>query len=352
MPRGTAVQQLIDLRSDTVTLPSPDMRRAMSEAELGDDYYRDDPTVRALEERAAELLGKEAAMLVLSGTMGNLVAILAQAARGDSVILETNCHIANNEASHLSTLGSVATVTVKGEDGFFTPEQLEGAIFPRSILHSPTRVVCIENTHNAAGGRCMSPAQIDALCATAVGHGLAVHVDGARIFNAAVALGVPISRLVEKVDSITFCLTKGLACPVGSIVCGSRDFIETTRHWRQTVGGGMRQAGVFAAAGLVALDSMIERLEEDHVNARRLATLMVEAGLPVNPNDVQTNMVFVELPEGRIDPTRFVAKLEAAGVRINPAKGRRVRFVTHYGITQEDVDQAGVRVGQVCASFA
>ena len=178
MPGGTDVQQLIDLRSDTVSLPSPDMRRAMYEAELGDDYYRDDPTVRALEEWAAELLGKEAAMLVLSGTMGNLVAILAQAGRGDSVVLETTCHIANNEASHLSTLGSVATVTVKGEDGFFTPEQLEGAIFPRSVLHPPTRVVCLENTHNAAGGRCMSQAQIDTLCATAVRRGLAVHVDG------------------------------------------------------------------------------------------------------------------------------------------------------------------------------
>lgn len=346
------MNRLIDLRSDTVSHPSPEMRRAMYEAELGDDYYRDDPTVHALEEKAAEALGMEAGLLVLSGTMGNLAAVLTHTDRGDSVILDAGCHIANNEAGHIATLGSVYPRTVPTGGGFMTVAQLEAAIFPDSVLHPKTSLLCLENTHNAAGGICLSPAGTAELADAAHARGLKVHIDGARIFNAAVALGVPAADLVRPVDSITFCLTKGLACPVGSVLCGSRDFIEAARHWRQAAGGGMRQAGIFAAAGIVALESMIERLAEDHATARRLATHMAEAGLAIDPDAVQTNMVFVELPEDGPDPVRFVADLAEAGVRINPPKGRRLRFVTHYGIEAEDIDLAGRQIAQVCKQAA
>lgn len=346
------MNRLIDLRSDTVSHPSPAMRRAMYEAELGDDYYRDDPTVHALEEKAAEALGTEAGLLVLSGTMGNLVAVLTHTDRGDSVILDTVCHIANNEAGHIATLGSVYPRPIATGGGFMTPAQLEAAVFPHSVLHPNAKLVCVENTHNAAGGICLSVAQTEALAATAHGRGLKVHIDGARIFNAAVALSVPAADLVRPVDSITFCLTKGLACPVGSVLCGTRDFIEEARHWRQASGGGMRQAGIFAAAGIVALETMVERLAEDHANARRLAGHLADAGLAIDPAAVQTNMVFVELPEGGPDPVRFVAELESQGVRINPAKGRRLRFVTHYGIEAEDIDLAGRQIAGVCKQAA
>ena len=346
------MDSLIDLRSDTVTEPSPEMRRAMYDAEVGDDYYYDDPTVHALEERAAGLLHKEAAMLVLSGTMGNLISILAQTTRGDSVIVEETSHVFLNETGGLATLGGLTPRTVQGRHGYIEPEKLEAAIFPKSVLHPPTRMVCIENTHNVAGGRCLSVARTKSLCGTAAKHGLAVHLDGARIFNAAVALGVPAHRLVEDVDSVTFCLTKGLACPVGSLILGGRDFISSARQARQMVGGGMRQAGVFAAAGLVALDSMIDRLAEDHANAQRLATLIADAGLSIDPKNVETNMVFVDFAEGQIDPARFVSDLKDQGVLINPPKGRWIRFVTHYGISAADIEFAGQLIRRIFASAA
>lgn len=346
------MERLVDLRSDTVTEPSPEMRRAMHDADVGDDYYHDDPTVRALEERAAELLRKEAAMLVLSGTMGNLVSILAQTHRGDSVVVEETSHVFVNEAGSLATLGGLTPRIIKGRRGLIEPECVQEAVFPQSILHPPTRMLCIENTHNAAGGYCLSVETTKSLCRTAAKLGLSVHLDGARIFNAAVALGVPADELVEDVDSMTFCLSKGLACPVGSIVLGSRDFIASARHWRQMVGGGMRQAGVFAAAGLVALDSMIGRLAEDHANAKRLATILADAGLPVEPGEVETNMAFVEFAEGQTDPAKFVANLKDQGVLINPPKGRRIRFVTHYGISTDDIEFAGDRIGRLFALAA
>lgn len=347
---GELMGRLVDLRSDTVTEPSPEMRRAMHDAEVGDDYYYDDPTVQALEERAAELLRKEAAMLVLSGTMGNLVSILAQTRRGDSVVVEETSHVFVNEAGSLATLGGLTPRTIKGRHGGIEPESVEEAVFPQSILHPPTRMLCIENTQNAAGGYCLSVETTKSLCRTAARLGLSVHLDGARIFNAAVALGVPADELVEDVDSMTFCLSKGLACPVGSIVLGSRDFIAAARHWRQMVGGGMRQAGVFAAAGLVALDSMIGRLAEDHANAKRLATILADAGLPVDPGEVETNMVFVEFAEGPIDLAQLVSELKERGVHISPPKGRRIRFVTHYGISAGDVEFAGDQARRVFAS--
>lgn len=332
------MNQAIDLRSDTVTQPTPEMRRAMADAEVGDDYYLLDPTVRQLEERAADLLGKEAALLVLSGTMGNLVSILAQVPRGSSAIVEERCHIYVNETGHLASVCGVTARPVQGENGLLTPEQVAAGIFPEGILHPPTRLLCLENTHNAAGGRCLSPAATEALAAAARDSGLAVHIDGARIFNAAVARGVPAAQLTAPADSVTFCLTKGLGCPVGSLICGDREFIRAARHWRQMVGGGMRQAGAFAAAGLVALRDGIERLADDHANARLLARLLADCGLPVDPVAVETNMVFVEIPADLMPAASFVEAIGREGVIVNPPKKRRVRFVTH-----RDVDEKAIR---------
>lgn len=337
-----------------MTQPTAAMRRAMAEAEVGDDYYRDDPTVRALEEKAASMFGKEAAMLVFSATMANLVSVLSQASRGHSVILEESSHIYNNEGGFLAAFGGITPRTVRGVRGRMTPAQVKAVVFPTAVLHPQTRLLCIENTHNAAGGCCLSLQQVRDLCATAASLGLRVHLDGARIFNAAVSLGVSVKELTAPADSVTVCLTKGLGCPVGALVLGRRDFIEDARRWRQVAGGGMRQAGVFAAAGLVALDTMVDRLAEDHANARRLAALLAEAGLTVDPppEEVETNIVFAEVPEEAMDAAAFVSELGRKGVVINAPRGRRVRFMTHHDVSSDDVEFAGACVRDVLAARA
>ena len=332
--------RIIDLRSDTITQPTAQMRKAMHDAEVGDDYYHCDPTVKALEEKAAEILGKEAALLVLSGTMGNLVSILAQTAPGQSVILGDNSHILINEAGGLSALGGLLPRPVPAPDGVISAHDARAALLVGRPLNALTSMICLENTHNAAGGRVVPMQAISELCAFARAHELKVHVDGARLFNAVVASGRSAAELVADVDSVTFCLTKGLGCPTGSMVAGDADFIEEARHKRQLVGGGMRQAGVWAAAGLVALDVMIERLAEDHQHARRLAELLADAGLPCNPEDVETNMVFFEVPENVMPATDFVNRLAAAGVTINPPRGNRVRFVIHADVDGKDIEEA------------
>ncbi|OGU08849.1 MAG: hypothetical protein A2W29_11870 [Gemmatimonadetes bacterium RBG_16_66_8] len=341
--------RVVNLRSDTVTKPTAAMRRAMAQAEVGDDYYRDDPTVRALEEKAAAMFGKEAAMLVFSATMANLVSVLSQAGRGHSVILEESSHIYNNEGGFLAAFGGITPRTVRGVRGRMTPAQVKAAVFPTAVLHPQTRLLCIENTHNAAGGCCLSLQQVRELCATAAFLGLKVHLDGARIFNASVSLGVSVKELTARADSLTVCLTKGLGCPVGALVLGRRDFVEDARRWRQMTGGGMRQAGVFAAAGIVALDTMVERLAEDHANARRFAALLAEAGLHVDPppEEVETNIVFAEVPEETMDAAEFVSALGSKGVVINAPRGRRVRFITHHDISGDDIEFAGACVRDV-----
>ncbi len=337
----------IDLRSDTATKPTPEMRRAMFDAEVGDDTFGEDPTVRALEERAAELLGKESAMLVLSSTMGNIVSVLSHTARGQSVVIEETAHININEAGQLATVCGVTPRPVKGSRGYIEPRQLESAVFPKSTLHPETRLVCIENTHNAAGGRCLSVEQTQALCRTARTLGLAVHLDGARIFNAAIALGVPANELTRDVDSVTLSLTKGLGCPVGSLVAGTEEFIGDARHWRQMVGGGMKQAGCFAAAGLVAFQTMIDRLVDDHANAKLLATRLADLGLAIKPDDVETNIVFLEIPKTLMDAQAFVELLRAEGVIVNRPRGNRIRFVTHHDVDSCDVELAIQRLSRV-----
>lgn len=342
----------INLRSDTVTRPTAAMRKAMAAAEVGDDYYRADPTVIALEERAAAVLGKEAAMMTFSATMANLISVLSQARRGHSVILEASSHIYNNEGGGIAAFGGVMPRTVHGVRGRMTPEQVKAAVFPGAVLHPQTSLLCLENTHNAAGGTCLSLGQTRALTTRARELGLKVHLDGARIFNASVALGVPVRELTATVDSVTVCLTKGLGCPVGALVVGERDFVERARRVRQAAGGGMRQAGVFAAAGIVALDTMVERLAEDHAHARRLAVLLAEAGLVLDPppEEVETNILYAEIPESLMDARRFVERLAGEGVQVNPPRNRRIRLITHLDVGAEDVEAASAAVRRVLAA--
>ncbi len=341
----------VDLRSDTVTQPTPEMREAMKSAIVGDDFYLDDPTVAQLEEMSAAILGKEAGLLVASGTMGNLVSVLSNTQRGDSIILEAEAHVYRCETGHLSALAGVMPKRVKGEKGILNPDDVSAAVFADGVLYPRTSMLCIENTHNAAGGACYTPMHMRSLKEMAEKYGMAVHVDGARVFNAAVALGVEPKELAKDADSLTFCLSKGLACPWGSLVVGDADFIKRARKNRQMVGGGMRQGGIMAAAGIVALESMVDRLAEDHANARLLADGLQRLGLEIDMQAVQTNMVFFQVPSEMMDARTFVTELGRLGVRVNAPSGRRVRMVTHWGVTREDIVytvEAAERVATSC----
>jgi len=334
---------MIDLRSDTVTLPTPRMRDAMARAELGDDVFGEDPTVNRLQEMAAERMGKEAALFVASGTMANLVSLLTHCGRGDEAIMGTMAHTFLFEAGGVSALGGIHVRTVPNlPNGMLDPAEVEAAVRDPHNVHYPrSRVVVLENTHNRCGGAVLSPEQMHAVAAVAHAHGLKLHLDGARIFNAAVALGVPASRLAAEADSVSFCLSKGLACPVGSLICGSKEFIAEARRIRKAVGGGMRQAGVLAAAGIVALEEMIDRLAEDHANARLLAEAIAGIpGLAIDPQTVMSNIVIFEVTSPKVTPAQLSARLLELGVKINPIEGRKMRAVTHYGIERRDVEQA------------
>lgn len=332
------MKRIVDVRSDTITQPTDEMREAMRNAVVGDDYYREDPSVNELEELAAAKLGKEAGLFVTSGTMGNLVSILTHTQRGDAIILEAEAHIYRCETAHLAAVAGVMPKRVKGNRGILDPADVEEAIFAEGVLFPRTTLVCLENTHNAAGGTCVTPDQMSALRKVADSHDMAIHVDGARIFSAAVALGVDPKELAEDADSLTFCLSKDLACPFGSLIVARKEFITQARKNRQMVGGGMRQAGIMAAAGIVALRTMIDRLSEDHDNARALAEGIVKLGFEIDMDTVQTNMVFFEIPSEMIDANTFVQDLDKLGVRVNPPRGGRFRMVTHYGVTREDID--------------
>jgi threonine aldolase len=327
---------VVDLRSDTVTLPSPAMREAMYRAELGDDVFCEDPTVNRLEELAAERLGKEAAVLVTSGTQGNLVALLTHTQRGDEVICTEGSHILVNEVAGAAALGSLQLRPVPARRGMPDLDAIRLTIRGDNVHYPRTALVCVENTHNRQNGSVLSAAQMNAVGDLAHGVGIAFHVDGARIFNAAVALGVPVSDVVAAADSVTFCLSKGLSCPVGSVLCGSNQFIGRARKYRKMVGGGMRQAGVFAAAGIVALEEMIERMAEDHQNARTLAEGLAQIpGVEIDPAEVVTNIVYFSLKPGTMSVDDFRAGLAQEGVRISGG-GNTIRLVTHYGITADD----------------
>ncbi len=332
--------RLVDLRSDTVTHPTKAMREAMANAEVGDDVWGDDPTVNNLEALAAEAMGKEAALFVASGTMANLVSILTHCAPGNEIIVGSESHIFYNEVGGASALAGVQVRTVLNDSrGMMSPEDVEEAIRGENIHFPPTGLVCIENTHNRCSGGVLTGEDVAAISDAAHGHNVSVHMDGARIFNAAVYLETPANELTKNVDSVSFCLSKGLSCPVGSLICGSQDFIASARKWRKMVGGGMRQVGIIAAAGIVALQTMIDRLAEDHSNARKLAEGLANIpGISIDPTGVQTNIVIFEVAKG--SALDMLHALEAHGVRGSFNGGRRIRFVTHYGVTFDDIDYA------------
>ena len=334
------MHDVVDLRSDTLTLPTPEMRDAMAHAEVGDDVWEEDPTVRRLEWLAAERLGKAAAVFVTSGTQGNLVSVLAQTRPGQEIVLDADAHIFNAEVAGAATIGGVQMRPVPTQRGFLTPAQVREALRPSNIHIPPTGLVCVENTHNRHGGTCCTAEEIAAVAAVAHEAGVSVHLDGARIFNAAVALGRPARDLARDVDSVTFCLSKGLSAPVGSLVCGGAEFVARARRVRKMLGGGMRQVGVLAAAGIVALERMVDRLAVDHVNAGPLAEGL--AGLPrvrLDRSTVQTNIVIfgVDRPGG-VD--ELVQGCAARKVKIHGMSPTSIRCVTHKDVDADDIGRA------------
>jgi threonine aldolase len=340
----------IDLRSDTVTQPTPAMREAMAAAEVGDDVFGEDPTVRRLEEMGAERMGKEAAVYVASGTMGNLTALLAHCQRGDEAICGAEAHVLHYEANGVPGLGGIGLRPVPNDDsGMLDLAAVEGAIRGQNVHFPRTSAVCLENTQNRCGGGIITAEQTEALARIARRYGIAVHLDGARIFNAAIALELPPAALARDVDSVTFCISKGLSAPVGSVVCGSAEFIAKVRRMRKMVGGGMRQAGVIAAAGIVALETMVERLADDHANARSLAEGLAQVpGIRIDPDRIQTNIVVFEVADG----VALQQRLRDAGVLTTAFGPTRVRMVTHYGIERADIEEALERVRSVVEAAA
>jgi threonine aldolase len=333
----------IDLRSDTVTNPTPAMRQAMYTAQVGDDVYGEDPTVNRLQELAAEKTGKEAGLFVASGTMGNLAAVLAHCARGDEVILGHLAHTFLFEAGGISALGGVHSHQVLNQaDGTLALEDIRAAIRPNDVHFPVTRLICLENTHNRCGGVELTAEYTRQVGNLARENDLRVHLDGARLFNAAVAQGVSAAELAGPADSVTFCLSKALCAPVGSVLCGSREFIRRAHRIRKQLGGGMRQAGVLAAAGIVALETMVDRLAEDHRRAKTLAArLQALPGLALDPGSPFTNMVFVSLAEdAALDGQQFAVRLSELGVKVGVVGSRRFRLVLHYWIDDPAIDQA------------
>ena len=333
----------IDLRSDTVTKPTDEMRRAMASAEVGDDVFGEDPSINELQERAAALLGKEAGLLTSSGTMSNLIATLAWSSKGDEIVMGDQAHMFWNEGAGQAALAGVQTRLVPNDSqGRMSADDVAGAIRPQGNLHFPrTSMVCLENTHNRCSGGVLTPEDTKTVCDVAHDAGVPVHLDGARIFNASVALEVPPAELVRDVDELSFCLSKSLSCPVGSVLVGTQDFIDNAKRWRKMLGGGMRQAGVLAAAGLVALDTMIDRLAEDHQHARRLAHGLANIdGLSVDPESIQTNIVFFEVDEELGTAADLIAALNRNGVQVSYPGKQSIRMVTHRHITPEDIEEA------------
>lgn len=328
----------VDLRSDTVTKPTSEMRRAMAEAEVGDDVYGEDPTVNRLETRAAEIFEREAALFVPSGSMGNLIAIRIHCDHGNEVICESRGHIYNFEMAALAAIAGCLARPVHAEDGILSWRHIEPAIRPRIYYRAQTGLISLENTHNVAGGVVLPPAVQDEICERAHERGLPVHLDGARIFNAATALGKSVAALTRNVDSIMFCLSKGLGAPVGSMLVGSRAFIEKARIYRKMFGGGMRQAGVLAAAGLVALEKSPPLLLRDHQNARTLAEgLAALPGIRLDPKTVQTNILIFDVSGTGLTSQEISARLKDHDVLANGIDPKTMRMVTHY-----DVDAAGI----------
>lgn len=330
----------IDLRSDTVTLPTQTMREAIYNAELGDDVFGEDPTTNRLEEMAAGRMGKEAAMLVASGTMGNLVSIMTHCRRGEEVILGDQSHTFVYEAGGVSAVGGIHPHTVVNQpDGTMRLEDIKAAIRGKNVHFPRSRLICLENTHNRCHGSALTAQYTGSVAKLAADHGLAVHLDGARIFNAAIALGLDVTELTRHVDSVSFCLSKGLSSPIGSVICGSSEFIAEARRNRKVLGGGMRQSGIIAAAGITALEQMVDQLARDHENARRLAEGIARTeGLSIELSKVQTNIVYFNIADDRLTAETLVRRLAENRIKILQVGPGRLRAVTHYGINADDID--------------
>jgi len=310
----------------------------MNNAEVGDDVYQEDPTVNQLEELAANKLGKEAALFVPSGTMGNLIAVLTHCQRGDEVILETDSHIYYYEVGGMSAVAGVIPWLIVGDKGIPDPQGIKRALRDKNLHYPKTTLICLENTHNRAGGTIIPPKVTEEICQLAHQRNIAVHLDGARIFNAAIALDVEPALLTKNVDSVMFCLSKGLSAPVGSILAGSKEFIQRARKNRKMLGGGMRQAGILAAAGIIAIENMVERLEEDHKNAQILGEGLTDMnGIKVDLETIPTNMVYFDLQGSGMDTYQFLPKLAEYNILGSPRPPSKVRLVTHYGISEDDI---------------
>jgi threonine aldolase len=347
--------RIVDLRSDTVTKPSPEMWeyiRGMDNSQLGDDVFSEDPTVNALEEKAAKIIGKEAALLVTSGTQGNLVSLLSQTNPGDRILLEELSHINEDEIENVERIGRLLVSTYSSDRGIPSIGQLQDLIHNKNDIHQPpTTLLCTENTHNFHGGAVIKPNVFKKLRSFTLDNGLKLHLDGARIFNAAVALNVSVTEITQYTDSVMFCISKGLSCPVGSIVAGSKEFITKTRKFRRMLGGGMRQAGIIAAFGLVALETnWIKRLEVDHKNAKKLADGIKNYDLPIKIYYPDTNIFIIEL-QGNCRISKVVNELNKEGILAFNISKEKLRFVTHYGITMDDIEFSIEKIGAVLKKF-
>ena len=338
---------MIDLRSDTFTLPSREMLETILTAELGDDVWGEDPTTIELEALAAKKLGKEAGLLVTSGTQGNLVANMTQVNRGEGIILEAESHIYMYESGGFAQIIGAHPYLVKGQNGLMDPNDVKNYFTqPYNVHWAPPKHLCLENTHNRGGGRVIPLDNINTLADIAHEHGGTVHLDGARIFNASVATGIPASKLVEKMDSIQFCLSKGLGCPIGSIIVGSEEFIQLARRNRRTVGGGLRQSGIISAPGIYALNNMVDRLAEDHKHAKMLEKTLSEIpNLKIKP--VDTNIVIADTSETPWTAREIISRFNEKGIKISQMGDYLFRMVTYYGITNEDVEEVILKIPEV-----
>jgi threonine aldolase len=341
---------MIDLRSDTVTKPTAEMRRAMAEAEVGDDVYGEDPTVNLLEQRAAEIFGKEAALFVPTGTMGNTIAVKVHTQHGQEIICEARGHVLNYELAMMSWFCGCVPRAIAAPNGILDWAQIEPNVKPLGPHWAPTGLVHVENTHNMAGGTVYPMEVLNEVCHGAHERGLNVHMDGARVFNAATYLRIPVRTIAENVDSVMFCLSKGLGAPVGSMLVGARESMDRGRLYRKRLGGGMRQAGVLAAAALIALEKMPARLDEDHANARLIADALADTpGISVDPARVQTNIVIFDVGKTGLDAKVFSARLRERGVLANAVNGGELRMVTHYDVTRKMCEEAAGVARQVAA---
>jgi threonine aldolase len=332
---------VIDLRSDTATRPTAGMRRAMADAEVGDEQRREDPTVNALEERVAELLGHEAAVFLPTATMANQIALKVLSEPGDEVVAEADAHVFRSELGGPAVHSGLAMKSIRGRRGLFGPEDVRDAVSTIDVHIAPTRILCLENTHNGGGGKIWPLELVREVVAEARRHGLAVHLDGARLMNAVVASGTPAAEYGRGFDSVTICLSKGLGCPLGALLAGSKERMAKARRFKHLFGGAMRQAGIVAAAGVYALDHHVERLTRDHANARRLAEGLAEAGLPVDPEEVETNFVLLDTARVGLAPPAAAARLREEGVLFSPAVRRGcLRAVTHLDVGADDIERA------------